>query len=174
VLQDAAVTAACDGLRRELERQGLAPDEAVRRQRLGFLVTALTIVLGLAALKIAVALVRGKTNLLFLILMALVAGFILWRQSQRRRTARGDAALADLRRLLGGLRDRAQSIRAGQMTADAMLLAAVFGLAALPSEGFAALRSFFPQASSSSDGGGSSCGGGSGCGGGGGCGGCGS
>lgn len=170
VLDDAGVVVACDDLRRQLERRGLAPDEAVRRQRWGYLVTALTIVLGMAALKIAVALARGKTNLLFLFLMALVAGFILWRQSQKRRTARGDEALVDLRRLLGGLRDRAQSIRAGQMTADAMLLAAVFGLTALPTESFAALRSFFPQASGSSDGGGSSCGSG----GGGGCGGCGS
>jgi hypothetical protein len=81
----------------------------------------------------------------------------------------------DLRRLFSALRQRAASIRPGAMTSDTVLLAAVFGLSALPTTGFADIVRVYKKSASSGGGCGSSCG--SGCGGGGsggGCGGCGS
>jgi uncharacterized protein (TIGR04222 family) len=177
ILQHPSVTDAADGLRQRLAAAGLAPDAATEQRRWAVLAIGLFAEIGMALAKAAVALERGKQNLGFLLILMLVGTFVLWGQAHRRRTRRGDAALADLRRLFGGLKARARSIRPGQMTADAILLAAVFGLSALADPGFAAVRGFIPVASGSSSGSscgssGSSCS--SGCGGGGGCGGCGS
>jgi hypothetical protein len=107
--------------------------------------------------------------------------------AQRRRTALGDAVLKDLQGLFGRLRRRVAPAGEGGLTSDTMLLAAVFGLSALPSDGFYEVRRVFAKSVKS---GGSNCGsscgssygssgcGSSGCGGGGGggggCGGCGS
>jgi uncharacterized protein (TIGR04222 family) len=174
LFKDRAVSEVCAGYRERLAKAGLVPDADGEGNRLLILAVALAIVLGIAVLKAGVALSRGKENLAFLAVLAVVAAVVLWKQILRRRTRAGDTALGDLRRLFDALKGRAASIQAGRMTNDAMLLAAVFGLSALPGTGFATLHSFFPKASSSSGGScGSSCGSG-GCGGGGGCGGCGS
>jgi len=174
LFKDAAVVGVCEAYRLQLAQAGLAPNAAAQGNRLLALALALVILLGAAGLKAELALARGKQNLGFLAIMAVIAVYVLWLQTRRRRTRIGDLALADLRRLFAALKDRAASIQPGRMTSDALLLAAVFGLSALPGAGFAALQGFFPKASGSSGGdGGSSCGSG-GCGGGGGCGGCGS
>ncbi len=60
--------------------------------------------------------------------------------------------LRDLRRLFRALRQRAASIRPGAMTSDTMLLAAVFGLSALPSTGFADLLRVYKKSASSGGG----------------------
>jgi len=174
LFKDRAVSDVCDFYRQRLAKARLVPDADIERDRLLVLAASLAIVLGTAGLKAAIAVSRGKANLGFLAILAVIAAIVLWKQVLRRRTQAGDAALGDLRRLFDALKGRAASIQAGRMTNDAMLLAAVFGLGALPGTGFASLQGFFPKASSSSGGGcGSSCGSG-GCGGGGGCGGCGS
>jgi uncharacterized protein (TIGR04222 family) len=177
ILGDAGVARACAPYRARLERMQLIPDAAARTRRYCWFGVAAALLLGVSAIKIDIAIGRGRYNIEFLIVLTLAALFVTWLLVRRRRTSLGDQMVKDLRRLFRALRQRASSIRPGAMTSDAMLLAAVFGLSALPSGGFAELRRVFRKSEGSSGGGGcgSSCG--SGCGGGGGgggCGGCGS
>jgi uncharacterized protein (TIGR04222 family) len=175
VLSDARVAAACETYRARLEELRLLPDAAAKGRRWSWFAIAAAILLGVGASKIIVALERGRTNLEFLVILMAVGLALLAGLAVRRRTGLGDAMLADLNRLFRALRGRAASIARGTMTSDAMLLAAVFGLAALPVSAFPEVKRIYAQAAGSgADGGsGSSCG--SGCGGGGGgCGGCGS
>jgi len=101
----------------------------------------------------------------------LVAVTLLIAETARSRTRLGDRAIRDLARLCAGLKARAATIQPGAMTADALLLAAVFGLTALPGDAYAGIRRALqrPMGDGGSGDGGS---GGDG-GGGGGCGGCG-
>jgi uncharacterized membrane protein YgcG len=123
-------------------------------------------------IKIDIAIGRGKYNVEFVIILGLIALWVMWRLTRRRRTSLGNRMVKDLRRLFRTLRQRAASIRSGAMTSDAVLLAAVFGLSVLPAPGFADLLRVYKKSASSGGGCGTSCG--SGCGGGGGgCGGCG-
>jgi uncharacterized protein (TIGR04222 family) len=181
---DFDLRAACFPYEDTLTRLGLLADDDTQRARNRRLGIAIAILVGLAGAKIYVALQRGRANVLFLIILAFVGCVAAFGLSNARRTARGDALVADLRRLFVRLRARARSIRPGGGTADAALLAAVFGLGALPAAGFGFVRRLYPRApdtsgwsspsygswSSCSSSCGSSCGGG----GGGGCGGCGS
>jgi uncharacterized protein (TIGR04222 family) len=185
---DFDLRAACFPYEDALTRLGLLADDDTQRARNRRLGIAVAILVALAGAKIYVALQRGRTNVLFLIILACVACVAAFGLSNARRTARGDALVADLRRLFVRLRARAGTIRPGGGTADAALLAAVFGLGALPAAGFGFVRRLYPRApdtsgwssgwsspsygswSSWSSSCGSSCGGG----GGGGCGGCGS
>lgn len=176
IFDDFDLKVACFAYEDTLTRLGLLADDDMRRARLRRLGVAVAILLGVAAMKIYVALQRGRTNVMFLIVLAFVACIVAFRLSSARRTARGDALLGDLRRLFGRLRDRAATIRPGGVTAEAALLAAVFGLGALPAAGFAFVRRLYPRAATRGASSCSSCGGscGSSCGGGGGgCGGCG-
>lgn len=174
-----ALRAACDDYERTLTRLGLLPDAERRSARRRLLGVALLVLVGLSVAKIVVALGRGRSNVGFLIMLTIIVAVIAVKLASPRRTARGGALLADLRRLFTRLRDRAAHITPGGATADAALLAAVFGIAALPVPAFAYVRTLYPRAagsgstsSSCGSSGGSSCGGGGG-GGGGGCGGCG-
>jgi uncharacterized protein (TIGR04222 family) len=171
------IVEACEVYRQRLAERGLVPDEAAKDRRWTIFLVSLAVVLGVAGIRLALAWIRHRPNVGFLVIMAVAASFLVARPLWRRRTRIGDQALQDLSRLFGGLRQRASSLTPGAMTADAMLLAAVFGLAALPTGAYGELqRSLLPQSGSS----GSSCSssscssGGSSCGGGGGCGGCGS
>jgi uncharacterized protein (TIGR04222 family) len=128
---------------------------------------------GVAVLKITIALERGRENIAFLIILSIVVVYVLVLLIWRHRTGLGDRMLSDLRTLFQSLYMRRDSLRPRLQTTDAALLAAVFGLSALPAA-FQYARDIFRKASSSSSGScgsacGSSCGGG-----GGGCGGCGS
>jgi uncharacterized protein (TIGR04222 family) len=148
------------------------PDPAMRARRNRWLAIATAILLGVAVIKIDIAIGRGKYNLGFLIILGLIALWVMWRLTRRRRTSLGNRMVKDLRRLFRALRQRAASIRSGAMTSDTVLLAAVFGLSVLPGTGFADLLRVYKKSASSGGGCGTSCG--SGCGGGGGgCGGCG-
>jgi uncharacterized protein (TIGR04222 family) len=185
VFGDARVATAAAPLRETLERHGLLPGAAVRAERWGRLLLALAVLIGFAGNKVVVALGRGHTNVVFLIMLAALFCLLAFGLGLRARTVRGEMALADLRNLFDRLRSRALQLEAGARD-EALLLAAVFGLAVLPAP-WAYAREFFPRAaasgntsscgssSSSCGSGGSSCGsscGGGGCGGG--CGGCGS
>jgi uncharacterized protein (TIGR04222 family) len=134
---------------------------------------------GVALVKILVALARGRSNIGFLIILATAFGVAAWRLGRPRITRRGIAMLSSLRKLFSGLKDRAPLLRPSETADEVLLLAAVFGVGAVPGTVFP-VRTLFPRASSfptSSCGSacGSSCGGGCGGGGcGGGCGGCGS
>jgi uncharacterized protein (TIGR04222 family) len=188
IFTDFDLRAACFPYEDTLTRLGLLADDGTQRARHRRFGIAVAILVGLAGAKIYVALQRGRTNVLFLIILAFVVCVAAFGLSTTRRTARGDALVTDLRRLFGRLRARAGVIRPGGGTADAALLAAVFGLGTLPAAGFGFVRRLYPRApdtsgwssgwsspsygswNSCSSSCGSSCGGG----GGGGCGGCGS
>jgi uncharacterized protein (TIGR04222 family) len=170
------LNAACNDYEHRLTTLGLLPDATRKAARRRLLATALVVLVGLALAKLGVALARGRTNVLFLIVLAVVAAVMATVVCMPRLTTRGQTLLADLRRLFARLRDRSGQLTRGAATADAALLAAVFGLGALPSA-FAYARTLYPRATSSGSGFGSSCSAscGSSCGGGdgGGCGGCG-
>jgi uncharacterized protein (TIGR04222 family) len=170
------LAAACGDYERRLAGLGLLPDQARKAARRRLLMAALLVLVGFSAAKIVVALARGRSNVLFLIVLTIVASVVATAIATPRLTARGQNLLADLRRLFRRLRERAPRLAPGGTSADAALLAAVFGIAALPTA-FASARALYPKAASRSSSGsacgsscGSSCGGG---GNGGGCGGCG-
>jgi uncharacterized protein (TIGR04222 family) len=174
VLADPGVERACAPYQAQLEQQQLMPDAGMRARRYRWFAIATATLLGIAAIKIEIAIGRGRFNVAFLIILAVIAVFASWLPVRRRRTSLGNRMVKDLRRLFGALRQRAASIRPGAMTSDTVLLAAVFGLSALPATGFADLHRVYKKSASSGGGCGSSCGSGCGGGGGGGCGGCGS
>jgi len=172
---DPVVASVCDRLRVSLTRVGLVPNGAQRRVRIWIFGLAVAVLAIVALVKLAVAFERGRGNVSFLIALALIAPFALGALVLRRRTRLGDRMLSDLRRLLAGLRERADAIRRGEATSDAILLAAVFGLAILPDGQYFDLRRAYRKADQSRGGSCGGCGGGGGGGGGcgGGCGGCG-
>lgn len=186
ILKDAAALRAVAKYEAELETQQLLPDPAIRRMRRLLLLVSIALLAGVAGTKIMIALARGRTNVLFLIALAVIAIVVAVKKHSPRLTARGAAMIEDLQNLYAGLRARAADVRAGGATVEAAMLAAVFGTALLPGAAFAFAHTLFPRppeiASTSSSSScrsycssstscGSSCGGG-GCGGG--CGGCGS
>jgi uncharacterized protein (TIGR04222 family) len=167
--------APCREYEGRLARTGLVPDAAAKAARRRRIALAVVVLVGLAGAKLWVAHARGKTNVGILIVLMIMFVISVIGGTRPFRTARGDALLADLRTLFARLRERGGTVRGGGATSEAALLAAVFGLAALPAD-FAYAKRLYPKASTSSASScGSSCGssGGSSCGGGDGGGGCG-
>ena len=166
----------------------LGPPLLRRRERITWV--AHYLLLTVAAVKAVIAIGNGHYNLLFLAL--LLAIFLLKLRGLRKRTASWGAQrlLTDLRMLFGRLNMRASRLQAGSSSGDMALLAAIFGIGALPPSVYAYVAELYPVprqstggdassggtgdsggSSSGGDGGGSSCGSGcGGCGGGGGCG----
>jgi uncharacterized protein (TIGR04222 family) len=191
-----------------------AADYALKLEELGYLrsaaslrwigsgrIAALVLLVAIAFIKVAVAISRGRSNVLFLGVSAMAAIGLVWTAgAPRRLTLRGRNALDAAAALLAGARKRLFAPAVLLRTEELALIAAVFGFADFvyaPSNFlfWSALGSARPPAglttaaessplwdalvsySSSCSSGGSSCGGGgSSCGGGcgGGCGGCGS
>lgn len=178
---------ACTDYEKKLEEFGMIADSGTRarhrlRQRI-----AIGVLLGVAILKILIALTRGRTNILFLIILAGLAAVVVSRIGNPFRTARGEKFLEDVKTLFASISLRAASLRPGGASSDLVWLASAFGLSAVPALVFPHVVAFMPRnpprASGTGSGdsdsgwlssgcGSSSCGGG-GCGGGG-CGGCGS
>lgn len=141
-------------------------------------------------IKIAVAISRGRTNLLFLVILTVLAPYLLARVLLSGPTSKGRALIRNVQSLFSDLKGRRPFLRPGAGTKEIAWLVGVFGVKALPLDGFPDVKTLFPLSSrdvafagtSSSCGTVSSCGsGGGGCGGGcggggcgGGCGGCGS
>jgi hypothetical protein len=135
----------------------------------------MAVIEGVAAAKIGTALVAGRSNVGFLLVLAALALIPLFLLANARRTGLARAFLKTQQTLFKGLKARAASIEPGGHTADLAILAAVFGLGAVPASAFPFVHQIAPKRDSGgSDGGGSDSSGDSGCGGGGGCGGCGS
>jgi len=173
LMQNGHLKGAVENYAELLRGSGLIANDAELTRRLpAFLCVAGTL-LALSAIKIYVALQRGHTNVIFLIILTVVALIVVFIIYNRRRTNAGDRALADQQTLFARLRSRVKRLAADGATDEAVLVAAAFGLAALPASAypFAARLKRQTQSGSSSSSCGSSCGGG-GCGGG--CGGCGS
>lgn len=191
LLDDTTLNAiAADDCEPQLIRAGLLPDDRIKASWRYLRVMAFLLLGSVAALKIGVALSRGRTNIVFLVILTAIFGVIVYFVTNPVRTAAGNAMLADLRTLFAALERRAGALRSGPAKGgnELALLAAVFGAGAVPG-GAVLLERLFrkpqPRRSTSSCGStsGSSCGSGSGsscgssCGGGGcggGCGGCGS
>ena len=151
VFEPSAAGATTDELEVSLVEHRLLAGAAEQDGRRGRLWLSLAALLLPAGAKVVVALARGRSNVLFLIGLAALFAFLLVRDAWPRRTARGDALLADLRTLFAGLRSRAASLASGGGTAEAALLAAVFGLGALPQASFGALRARFAEVGSKGD-----------------------
>ncbi|MBK8321996.1 MAG: TIGR04222 domain-containing membrane protein [Betaproteobacteria bacterium] len=159
---------------RDLEREGLLPDAPTRRSRLAWLVGALAVLVGVAGVKAVVALAQGRTNLVFLAILTVIACLFAARASFRRLTATGKDMLDDLKVLTMRLLGRAGTLKPGGASNEALLLAATYGIWALPAGAFPFVETLYPRprsdgggdsGSSGSDSGDSSCGGGGGCGG---------
>lgn len=172
--------AACDTYERELEKKQLIASRKTRAARFAPFVVALGLTLGVALVRIGYSLSKGRTNVGFLIVLAIACAIALAIAYRKRLTALGTDTLRGLERLYTAARGRLAQNLSGADSFDASLVAAVYGLAALPALQFPYLARVFPAPKVSqgagSNGGsscsscGSSCGGG-GCGGG--CGGCG-
>lgn len=151
-----------DGLRQlasapqaDLERQRLLAGEDVKAERVRRFVVAFAVLWAVAGAKVAWALAHGRTNVGFLIALAvLFGGAAWWLRGRDRLTHRGAAAIADLQRLLAGQRTRAAT--AGSGIAEAALLAGVFGVAAFPLS--AEPASLFRRSASSTSSSGEACG----------------
>ena len=182
------IKAATEEYQVKLQQFRLLPDKQIFAVRKFLLLVALGILFGFALISIAAAAMRGRHNVLFLVIFAAVFSYVAIRRYNPFRTALGDTLIADLQTLFQPLKNRAAMIIPGGATGEAALLMAVFGIGALPATKFPAARRFEDTAStrtscggstsgcghgcSSCSSGSSSCGGGgSGCGGGGGCGG---
>lgn len=184
IFDDSRLRATCKPYEQTLKTAGLLPSETTVSARWTRLLIACGVLGGVAIVKILIALERGRTNVWFLIIVAIVAIVIAAKISFPRLTESGKAMIADLQNLYSGLKDRALSLQTGGATIEPMMLAAVFGVGALTGAHFGYTGVLFPRAretaatsacgsscgsSCSSSSCGSSCGGGCG----GGCGGCG-
>lgn len=172
---DALLVRHCDGYHAELEKRRMLPDEQQRAARSRMLWIAIGVLWLVALARIAQAVIGGRSNIWFLVGLAVLAAVVAALVVRTRRTRLGERVLDDLRRLFGGLRRRRAQLAPGGASNEAALLVAVFGLAALP-PAFADVRSALAPPTSGDGGssGSDSSSGSSGCGGGGGgCGGCG-
>jgi uncharacterized protein (TIGR04222 family) len=159
----------------ELIRLDLLPGPQTKSVQSMRLAITIAVLWAIAVVKIIVALQRGRTNIQFLIILAVLFALAAWKIAKPRLTGKGKAMTTSLRTLFKGLKDRAPTLMPGRNPMELLLLAAVFGMSGVPAGLFPYTKTLYPQASSSGSSCGSSCG--SGCGGGGcggGCGGCGS
>jgi uncharacterized protein (TIGR04222 family) len=156
-----------------LRQAGLVADDSEYRRRQPAFYLVGGALLALAAIKIVIALGRGHPNIAFLIVLAVIA--LIWTRGifNSRHTSAGAQALRNQQTLLARLKDRVRRLAADGATNEAVLVAATFGLTALPTKRYPfakQLRRSIDAPSKSSG-----CGSSTGCGGscGGGCGGCG-
>ncbi|MGK5050597.1 TIGR04222 domain-containing membrane protein [Janthinobacterium sp. RB2P8] len=176
---------ACRAYRDTLTQLELLVGPPLLRRRERITWVAHYLLLTVAAVKAIIAISRQHYNLLFLAL--LLAVFLLMLRGLRTQATSWSAQrlLSDLRMLFSRLNLRASRLEAGSSSADMALLAAIFGIGALPPSVYAYVAELYPvprqntggdsSSSGTGDSGGSSSGGdggsSSGCGGcGGGCG----
>lgn len=156
------------GYEQQLVEQLLVPDGTLkRRRRLLFGAIALPL-LALAVIKIIVAVTHNHYNITFLIILSIVSLIVIFKLSSPFRTRAGTAAVRQARERFVGLKSRGESLRLHELTNELVLLAAVYGMAAVPESVASVMKPIKMYQETST---GSSCG--SGCGGGGGGGGCG-
>lgn len=178
LLTKSSLVKAADAYATELGPVGLVSYGPERTMRVSFALATGGLLAGVAITKIVYALSHGRSNVGFLVIAAVIATLWVIRVGLKRRTYLGGRMLSNVRTLMTRMKDGAERMRSGGATNEALMLAAAFGLYALPADAFPMVEQMFPKPkpsssdSSGSDGGGSSCS--SGCGGGGGCGGCGS
>jgi uncharacterized protein (TIGR04222 family) len=162
---DADCREACRSYRDTLDSHGLIAGTGVLWRRLPPFLLAAIILVFVGLLKINMALAEGRDNLALLIACMVGFGYVSLLLFRRHRTRSGDAMLTDLRVLFSRLRERSETLRQGGATNEAALLAAVFGVSAVPRDLFPGVRGLYPKRKKRRDSGcGSSCGSGSTCG----------
>jgi uncharacterized protein (TIGR04222 family) len=156
-----------------LRQAGLIADDAEYRRRQPAFYLVGGVLLAAAAIKIVVAVGRGHSNIGFLIFLAALALIWTWGIFNSRHTSAGAQALRNQQTLLARLKDRVGRLAADGSTNEAVLVAATFGLHALPSKRYPFAKQLRRSVDAPSKS--SGCGSSTGCGGscGGGCGGCG-
>ena len=172
LLRDKRLKELAENYAAPLKESGLLADHAEYSRRLRVFLAVVGALLAMAVLKISVALQGGHSNIAFLLILTMVVLIVAVVILRRRRTGAGDRALADQQILFAELKGRVKRLAAGGATSEAVLIAAAFGLAALPGAAYPFANAVHRQSQNGGCGGGSSCGGGGG-GGGSGCGGCG-
>lgn len=120
----------------QLKACDLLPNEDIVAARRLQLLVVIILLAGVALLKISIALSRGHTNILFLIILAIMAGVVAFAIGSPARTSKGDDFLKSARAIFSDLRSRAQAIPRGGMTRELPWLAALFGVAAVPAANF--------------------------------------
>ena len=91
----------------DAEQMQLTPDAGLRARRFNWFAFGAVILLGVAVIKIAVAIDRARYNIAFLVILTAIVLWAAWRLVSRRRTSLVDRMLKDLRRLFRALRRRA-------------------------------------------------------------------
>lgn len=154
----------------QLQALRLLPDSYCRSKRQRLLGQALGVIWSLASIKLMVAFSSGHRNVAFLIAMAFFSTLLCAYVIQRRQTYLGKKAMADLQSLFQRLRQRRSQISTGGATSEAVLLAALYGIEALPSMFAATKKMLTPRRPNNEGSCASNCsscgGGGGGCGGG--------
>lgn len=184
LLTDRVILQEAEQVGEPLAAAELVAGPATRRTRWLLIALATAALWLIAGTKIAIALSRGRTNVEFLVALALASPFILRLTLRSRLTACGRAVLDRTVGHFSELLARSDSFKPGQTTSELAFLAAAYGTALLPVAMRARLapldqavirhtQTISVDSGGSSCSSGSSCSGGGGCGGGG-CGGCGS
>lgn len=177
LITDARLKATIESYAEPLRESGLmADDDEFERRQFAFRLVA-GVLVALSAIKIFVAFQRGHSNVVFLVLLTIVALAACYAIYRSPKTNAGRQALLDQQSMFGRLKLRVGMMAAQGSTNEAVLVAATFGLDALPKAEYPMAAILHHQSrkgsSNCSSGCGSSCGGGGGGGCGGGCGGCG-
>jgi uncharacterized protein (TIGR04222 family) len=175
IFKDSDAKKACAAYAKVLKSYGLIANAGLYLRRLTPMLIALAILIGVAGIKIQIALSEGHDNIGFLLILAVVACLFAAHRGLRRITTRGDNTVAGLQQLFLRLKQRSSALPKGGETNEMAMLAGVFGLSALSASDYPFLEKLYPTKSSdgSSCGSSSSCSSGSSCSGGCGGGGCG-
>jgi uncharacterized protein (TIGR04222 family) len=178
--------AQCNEAEKNLEQYRLITPDDVKQKSYGITLAAGVVVLGLGVYKLVVALSKGKTNVGFLIIMAILGiAAVIFVSRTPRMSRRGKAYVEKLQKRYSRLRNGITGLTYAIDDSGLIFAVALFGITALKGTAYANLVPTFRRATAAASwngsGGSSGCGGaacgGGGCGGGGcgggGCGGCG-
>ena len=138
-----AAQAACRSYEQELQNKALLAGAEVQGARFVPFVAALGVTLGIAGARIAYALSQGRSNIGFLVVLALICAALLALAYNDLLTALGKSTLNGLKRLYQATARRLH--RPETDSFDVSLAAAVFGVSSLPRIAFPALDVIAPK-----------------------------
>ncbi len=181
LLRDSQVDRAAQSYEDELGDANLLYSGTLRTKRCRQFLIAFSLLVGVAMVKLSVAILRGRTNVGFLLLLAGFAAICSYQLYNRRLTRLGKATVQSLKSRYSRLLQRAPMLQPAHDSDAVAFLVAVFGVTVLPPVTFPFMLSllsdkYFTGKTAHGGCSGGGCSGGGGCGGGGcggGCGGCG-
>src|SRR5207244_38794 len=133
--------------RKELEQQQFLATDQQRAAALRIGLPAMLFVGGLGVYKFAIAISRGRHNVVFLIIMTIVALIILAKLSAPKRvTHLGRAYLERLQHALDLLKRRIHLLASGESSDEFLLAVAVFGIGALAGTAYGYYPEMFQRA----------------------------